>query len=125
MSSVNGNLWIWKYEKKLDSDFCRDVIRKFDRDFNLYHGVTLGDEEQYVRKISTDLHISNLPAWKKEDAIFGEHLHEGLNAFWDYCEDKLLGYEFDWDYPVDDTGYQIQRSKGGEGKYDWHHDAFY
>ena len=71
MSSVNGNLWIWKYEKKLDSDFCRDVIRKFDRDFNLYHGVTLGDEEQYVRKISTDLHISNLPAWKKKMQYLG------------------------------------------------------
>lgn len=125
MSSVNGNPWIWKYEKKLDSDFCRHVIRKFDRDFNLYHGVTLGDKEQYTRKISTDLCISNLPAWKKEDATFGEHLHAGLDAFWNYCDDKLLGYRLDFDYPIDDSGYQIQRSKGGEGKYDWHHDAFY
>ena len=71
MSSVNGNLWIWKYEKKLDSDFCRDVIRKFDRDFNLYHGVTAGDEEQYVRKISTDLHISIFLHGKKKMQYLG------------------------------------------------------
>ena len=81
MSSVNGNPWIWKYEKKLDSDFCRHVIRKFDRDFNLYHGVTLGDKEQYTRKISTDLCISNLPAWKKKMQHLGNIFIQVLMLF--------------------------------------------
>lgn len=121
MSSVNGNLWIWKYEKKLDPDFCNHCMRKFDRDFNLYPGRTM--EGANPRKVSTDLMITQLPSWQEEDKTFGEHLHEGLNAFWDYCDRELLGYALDWEKPIDDRGYQIQRGRGGEGKYDWHHDA--
>ena len=72
MSSVNGNLWIWKYEKKLDSDFCRDVIRKFDRDFNLYHGVTLGDEETIREKnIHGSTHLQSSCMEKRRCNIWG------------------------------------------------------
>lgn len=117
-----SNPWIWKCPTKLEPDFCNHVTKKFDRDFNLYHGVTLNGKDP--RKISTDLLISSLPTWKEEDNTFSNHLTNSINEFWSYCDEKLQGYRLNMDAPLEDSGYQIQRTEGGVGKYDWHHDAW-
>jgi len=113
------NQFIWEKQNALTSEFCRDTIYKFERDLRKFEGVTLGGLSQ--RKKSLDLSITScLPDWKNEDEVFYQSLISGLIEYREYLSENLQG-------PLDgvdlkDTGYQIQRTIGGEGYYHWHHD---
>ena len=106
---------VW-FENALSVDFCKKVIRKFNKDENRYPGVTAGGYNPGIKQ-SEDLQISNLEDWKEEDKIFFESLNKNLGIYAKYLTDELGEH-----CPLDiDTGYQIQKTKPG-GFYHWHDD---
>lgn len=113
------NQFIWEKQNALTSEFCRNVIYKFERDLRKCPGKTLGGLSD--KKKSVDLAIThNLPEWKSEDKIFYESLSNGFIEYRRYLSENLHGGLDGLD--LNDTGYQIQRTIGGEGYYHWHHD---
>jgi len=109
--------FVWEKQNALDSEFCKKTIYRFERDLRKCAGRTLGGFHTDVKK-STDIQISGLPGWEYEDQIFYESLTNGLIEYRKYLSDNLYTDIGD----VSDTGYQIQRTIGGEGFYHWHHD---
>jgi hypothetical protein len=113
------NKFIWTRENSLPKEFCRDVIYKFERDLKKRDGVTIGGHNANVKK-STDLPISYTNNWGEEDKIFCNSLTESVRLYKEYLRDNLYSDLTDRD--LVDSGYQIQRTIGGEGFYNWHHD---
>lgn len=115
------NKFIWSKSNALSSEFCKNVIYKFERDLRKVSGKTLGGFNDSVKK-STDISISYLSEWKNEDEVFYKSLHESLFEYKKYLAENL--YNNINDLQITDTGYQIQRTIGGEGFYNWHHDFY-
>jgi hypothetical protein len=112
------NKFIWEKQNALNSEFCKHVIYKFERDLRKARGQTLSGINDSVKK-SDDIAITRMPGWEEEDKTFYESLNEGLNEY----KEHLLNNLHTWiDYDLNDTGYQIQRTIGGKGYYGWHHD---
>lgn len=115
------NKFIWSKSNALSSEFCKKVIYKFERDLRKVSGKTLGGFNDSVKK-STDIGISYLSEWKNEDEVFYKSLHESLFEYKQYLAENL--HNNIKDLKLTDTGYQIQRTIGGEGFYNWHHDFY-
>jgi hypothetical protein len=113
------NKFIWEKKNALDSEFCKKVIYKFERDLRKSSGVTIGGYNNEVKK-SIDLGISFLPDWKNEDNVFCKSLSDAIDEYKQYLKKNLSTCSLD--YNLTDSGYQIQRTIGGEGFYHWHHD---
>lgn len=112
------NKLIWQKQNALSSEFCKDTIYKFERDLRKIKGHTLGGFDESVKK-SDDISITRLPGWEKEDEIFYKSLNEGIFEYREYLKETIYhNLEID----LHDSGYQIQRTKGGDGHYGWHHD---
>ena len=106
---------VW-FDDALDVQFCKKVIRKFNKDDRVRDGVTFDGYQPEVKQ-STDLHISTHEEWKEEDNVFFESLTTRLQEYAKYCNDELGIYP-----RLDlDTGYQMQKTKPG-GFYTWHDD---
>ena len=107
---------VW-FDDALEKDFCKKVIRKFNKDDNTAPGHTAGGYNPDIKQ-SMDLHISRHEHWKEEDGVFFNSLTSHLQEYSDYLRDELGVH-----CPLDnDTGYQIQKTKPG-GFYHWHHDS--
>lgn len=106
---------VW-FDDALEKDFCKKVIRKFNKDDRRFPGTTGGGYSPDIKQ-SEDLLISSLEDWKTEDNIFFQSLTTRL------CEyAKYLHQEHGIYCPLDiDSGYQIQKTKP-DGFYHWHHD---
>jgi hypothetical protein len=113
------NKFIWEKQNALTSEFCKNTIYKFERDLRKSSGKTLGGFNNQV-KVSTDMAVSHVRGWEEEDKIFYQSLSEGLQLYREYLLQNL--YTNITDLDLNDTGYQIQRTIGGEGFYNWHHD---
>lgn len=113
------NKFIWTKPNALDSKFCKEVISKFDRDLRQTSGRTMGGVNEVVKK-SSDIAISRVDGWEKEDKIFYESLSVAIEEYKKYLLENLHTNLSEMD--LTDTGYQIQRTIGGEGFYHWHHD---
>ena len=116
---MNTDELIYVAEDKLDKDFCKHCIEKFNKDDNKYQGI-VGSGENLKIKQSTDLRISNKDNWKEEDKIFYNSFRKTLGSYKKWLEhpfpdDCLRGQ-------IEDTGYQIQETKPG-GFYKWHQDG--
>ena len=116
---MNIDEFIYVAEDRLDKDFCKHCIEKFNKDDNRYQGI-VGSGENLEVKRSIDLTISDNKNWKEEDDVF-------YKSF----KDTLLSYEGSLDPlyldaclngAIEDTGYQIQETKPGEF-YTWHQDG--
>jgi len=114
------NKFIWEKQNALDSEFCKNVIYKFERDLRKTSGKTLGGVDVNT-KISTDISITYINGWKEEDKVFYESLVDSLKEYRLYLKNNFPINPMDMD--LNDTGYQIQRTIGGEGFYSWHHDS--
>ena len=116
---MNTDELIYVAEDKLDKDFCKHCIQKFNKDDNRYKGI-VGSGENLEVKQSTDLRISNKDNWKEEDKIFYNSFRNTLQSYKEWLshpfpDDCLRGR-------IEDTGYQIQETKPGEF-YTWHQDG--
>lgn len=112
------NKFIWEKQNSLSSEFCKNTIYKFERDLRKAKGRTLGGFDDAIKK-SDDISLSRTPGWSEEDRVFYDSLNEGLTEYKEYLVENTHHYI---DYDLSDTGYQIQRTIGGEGYYGWHHD---
>ena len=116
---MNTDDLIYVAEDKLDKDFCKHCIEKFNKDDNRYQG-EVGSGVNLEMKRSIDLTISDNDNWKEEDNVFYNSFKKTLDSykkelkhpFPDKC---LLGR-------IEDSGYQIQETKPGDF-YTWHHDC--
>jgi len=106
---------VW-FDNDLEKDFCKEVIKKFNKDDRSNNGVTAGGYTPDIKQ-SLDLQISHLEDWKKEDTVFFESLNRRLIEYSGYLNDEL-GVSCTIDI---DTGYQLQKTVPG-GFYHWHHD---
>ena len=116
---MNTDELIYVAEDKLDKDFCKHCIEKFNKDEDRYQGV-VGSGENLEMKQSIDLRISNNDNWKEEDNIFYTSFKDTLQSYKEWLshpfpDDCLRGR-------IEDTGYQIQETKPG-GFYKWHQDG--
>lgn len=115
------NKFIWEKQNALTSEFCKNTIYKFERDLRKLSGKTLGGIDTNT-KVSTDICISQLNGWEDEDIVFCNSLKEGVIEYRDYIEKIIPNNPLRID--LIDTGFQIQRTIGGEGFYNWHHDFY-
>lgn len=114
------NKFIWEKQNSLSSEFCKNTIYKFERDLRKVPGRTLGGINDAVKK-STDLSLTQyINDWKTEDEIFYSSLQEGWCEYKRYLTENL--HSDIANLNLNDTGYQLQRTMGGEGYYNWHHD---
>ena len=117
------NPFIYTAEKELSSDFCRNLIDKFENDNRKHPGV-LGQvpRVELDSKISTDLHISQYDDWKEEDNVFFNSLTTSLPKYVEFLKKVNPDYNpYGYLSQVNDTGYQIQKTEPG-GFYTWHSD---
>lgn len=115
------NKFIWEKQNALTSEFCKNTIYKFERDLRKLSGKTLGGIDTNT-KVSTDICISQLNGWEDEDIVFCNSLRESVIEYRDYIEKIIPNNPLRID--LIDTGFQIQRTIGGEGFYNWHHDFY-
>ena len=109
---------IYYCEGALKKKFCKEVIKKFDKDDRPIQGCTSSGVDRSV-KDSIDLNISNKDGWEKEDKIFYESLNKHIFIFKKHAK----FWEFLKPHNFDDSGYQIQRTPPNSNGYVWHHDA--
>lgn len=116
------NKFIWEKQNALSSEFCKNVIYKFERDFRKSDGITLSGDILNLTKKSTDLCITGLSHWEDEDKIFHSSLITSSKEYINYLSKRpdFQPLELSLDYY--DTGYQIQRTRGGTEYYNWHND---
>ena len=116
--------FIWKKDKALSKDFCKEMIEKFDADDRRSPGrVGTGQVLELVKQTS-DLQISNLKddGWKQQDEVLFNSLKDNLDEYIDYCREiHPCLYVSPEVFNFNDTGYQIQRYEP-EGFYEWHQD---
>lgn len=116
--------FIWTKKNSLDKDFCRNCIKKFEKEPDLQQGQVGNNRIDLNIKKSTDFYINPnaRPDWKEEDYIFNRSLSKGLREYVKYL--KELNEYIDPSYMsnnLTDSGYQIQRTLPGEF-YSWHSD---
>ena len=107
------------FPKQLTETFCRQVISKFDLSKDSRPGHVFKGYAPEMKQ-SEDLMISNYDEWFEEDQVFSTALSNGLYKYMKRLSQNRIDYEHD--YPLFDTGYQIQRTSPG-GFYHWHPDA--
>lgn len=111
--------YIVAFPKQLTKEFCASVIDKFNLSKGVYPGHTANGFSPHVKQ-SDDLLISEHEDWRDEDRVFAFALGNGLHKYYKRIGKNRINYDFD--QPLFDTGYQIQRTCPG-GFYDWHNDA--
>jgi Rps23 Pro-64 3,4-dihydroxylase Tpa1-like proline 4-hydroxylase len=124
MSENNFNQFIWQKKNCLTPEFCNHLISKFEKDNRSYPGVVGRNLEVRPEiKSSLDLNISRLGDWKNEDHILFENLTKSLEEYEEYIQNQFPHTKMTIfvSSDVDDSGYQIQRTKPGE-YYTWHDD---
>lgn len=117
--------FVWVHDGALSAKFCKQVIKKFEADPRKKQGVT-GSGYRPDLKRSTDLQITGLAEWEKEDAVFFDALGKYIPEY-----QKHLVNSLSLDTPnvpifgsddVKDLGYQVQKTMPGE-EYVWHNDS--
>lgn len=116
--------FIWQKDDTLSSEFCNALISKFEADSRKTQGITGGGVNLKYKK-STDLSITYfVNDYKLEDQTIFNALNKSMIEY-DQKYLKTLHPKLTWmDNPyfsMDDTGYQMQRTKVGE-YYRWHND---
>ena len=116
---MNTDYYIYVVENKLDKDFCKHCIQKFNKDENKYQGL-VGDGVNLEVKQSLDLGISDNDDWIEEDNIFYNSFKNTLKSYQEWLSHPFPDNCFRG--RIEDTGYQIQETKPGEF-YKWHQDG--
>tara|TARA_Y100000766_G_scaffold276385_1_gene280480 strand:+ start:627 stop:1211 length:585 start_codon:yes stop_codon:yes gene_type:complete len=114
---VSPGSFIYTLPNALETDFCEEVITRFENSSSHHKSGRIGQEASIDADIkrSTDLRISGLADWVDIDKAFLFSLQSGLSL--------LSGlHPFFKSNSFKDMGYQIQRSSSGE-YYRWHIDT--
>jgi hypothetical protein len=113
---------IWSKKESLSSDFCDNMIEKFEKDTNRYDGVTSGGFQPEM-KITTDLSIDRFSEWSYEDSILQKKLSTAIDEYYKHLMSIHTHMNFfRKKFNFMDTGYQIQKYEIGTGFYNWHND---
>ena len=122
MKDLSLNDFVYIKENELDEDFCQHIIDKFEKDDRKAQGIVGGGLRTDIKK-STDLSMTHVSGWEEEDKIFYKSLNKNIINY-----EKTRGamyrkfiLEETEKTKVEDSGYQIQRTKPKE-YYVWHHD---
>ena len=122
MKDLSLNDFVYIKENELDKDFCQHIIDKFEKDDRKSQGIVGGGLRPDIKK-STDLSMTHYSGWEEEDKIFYKSLNKNIINY-----EKTRGamyrkfiLEESATTHVEDSGYQIQRTKPKE-YYVWHHD---
>lgn len=106
------------YKQVLDLSICQEIIDKFEKDDRKHPGNTAAGYQPDIKQC-TDLHTS-LPGWENYDRTLFKVINLTYNQ---YCKDcPNIEYAIN-DYPIIDTGYQIQKYEpNNKDQFDWHID---
>jgi hypothetical protein len=109
---------IYYCEGALKKKFCKEVIKKFDKDTRQRQGCTSSGVDTTI-KDSMDMNISKYDNWKKEDKVFFDSLGKHIGKFQKLIKcQKFIKY-----FHFSDSGYQVQRTPPHSNGYIWHHDG--
>jgi len=127
--------FIYTIRNNLSSETCKEIIEKFESDPDKGPGKVGAGVVRPEVKTSTDLHMTNKPAWEEVDKMLFEKLKDGFEKYRDYLMNNIIEQAvLPEDMPVfdnllfnllqrdhHDDGYQIQRIEKGQ-YYVWHSD---
>ena len=129
-TSILTDPYIYLEKNVLTPYWCKKIINKFDKDSRSRPGHIASGLDTNI-KDSTDLNISNLEGWEKEDKYLHSKLTPFIYRYYDHLHNDIkLNYfvhqgavEYTPRPPenIIDTGYQIQRTEPNKG-YTWHND---
>jgi len=107
------------YDDVIDADTCKSIIDKFEECSDRHYIGRTGAGYNPDIKRSTDMNISYESNWSDYDSFFYNALKGPTTKFLEL----LTSSTFDGflHTPIDDSGYQIQRTDPG-GFYVWHTD---
>lgn len=108
--------YIKEIPNALSEEFCEGLIKKFEEDDRKHPGLTFSGVTGM--KVSMDLFISDIEDYAEEDGTLYRSLSEHTDGYVAGLPNGL-GPEM---LNVQDTGYNIQRTRVGEG-YVWHDDS--
>jgi hypothetical protein len=111
----------------LSREFCQELIDKFEKDERSLQGAMFNGRIDPSVKLTTDLKISGITGWEKEDSIVNKTLSEALAKYVDYTQNKNGTCAFYGEYGYTDAGYKLQKysldpDSEKTGFYDWHTD---
>ncbi len=113
---VKQNSFIFEKKNALATEFCEDVIRRFEvNKQDQYQGRIgqLADQDTSIKQ-STDLVVSGKPHWHDVDRALFKSLSVAIREF-------RMQFSF-FNGPFKDMGYGLQRTQEGEF-YHWHIDG--
>jgi len=129
-----NNLIYYSDQPLLSSDFCNDLMDKFDRDPDTHSGYTTSNHKDHANideldkqlslkiKQSTDLYLSPYPRYKKECNTMFRAISDVLDTYQEYMESIMHLRSFDFKGQRSRlTGFNLQRTSPG-GFFNWHAD---
>ena len=116
---LNFSSLLVEKENVLSEALCERIIEKFRGDDRRDRGVTAAGETSI--KKSVDLNLSLYEDWKDIDTQIYTLLTPHVKEYAEKISFIFPGITSSGG--LDDSGYQIQETRVGEG-YGWHHDAF-
>ena len=122
MKDLSLNDFVYIQKNELNKSFCEHVIDKFEKDDRKKQGIVGGGLRTDIKR-STDLSITHSSGYEEEDKIFYDNLNKNILNY-EKTRGKIYHkfiLEETATQKVEDSGYQIQRTKPGE-YYVWHHD---
>ena len=122
MKNLNLDDFVYTRKNQLSKSFCKNLIDKFEKDDRKKQGIVGGGLRTDIKR-STDLSITHVSGYEEEDKIFYENLNKNIINY-EKTRGKIYHkfiLEETATQKVEDSGYQIQRTKPGE-YYVWHHD---
>lgn len=133
-STIITDPYIYLEDNILSEVRCKDIIDKFEADKKHHYQGETGGGLNLSIKNSKDLLVTDNLLWQEEDKMFSEiiglghqnyynHLNRESNfTFFTNPENKFrFGPHHNKNLELFDTGYQIQKTKPGNG-YVWHDD---
>ena len=122
MKNLNLDDFVYTRKNQLSKSFCKNLIDKFEKDDRKKQGIVGGGLRTDIKR-STDLSITHSSGYEEEDKIFYDNLNKNILNY-EKTRGKIYHkfiLEETETQKVEDSGYQIQRTKPGE-YYVWHHD---
>ena len=116
LREIEPGSFIYEQQNALSREDCDKIIENFEaHEEDQYVGVIGKGVERLKVKRSTDLYLLGQPHWQWADDLFFNSLNLASKEL--RAMHKTLDEE-----PLDDAGYQIQRTLPGE-YYHWHKDT--
>ncbi len=116
ITEVKPGSFVFEKPEALAQDICAEIIRRFEDNPDDQYPGRIGQMRDFDDSIkrSTDLVVSNKPAWRDIDQELFRSLGQAMREF-------RQRYDF-FNGPFKDQGYAVQRTNPGEF-YHWHIDG--